>query len=539
MQFLFQILPFILFFLLVIIDAGSHVTPSLGTVGLFLWIASYILPVGYFPFFKIIHLMRNRKFLITGITTVVLVSAIVLRIPDARYVSAETTQQIRCGLESISSRAGSGFNSNCFIGYPARQFYIPALPSYFFGPSIRALNAGGSIYVLFGLIFFVGSAMLFLKATVISDLFLATLVVSIFHITHFTKQMFQYEQSIYPFGLSLTLVGCYLLYMNTKKLSYLGLCGVVLYFLIHSYTPGLAMFFLGLFFFLANIFRKTSPVSHKALSAMIVIAGVIAFAMSVAIRQDLRLYQGQFSVSGLMVTTMEAVRYIFFTLFQNSFVSPIMIIPLILSLVLFCIWGGGKGIIVVLWVIGTILTGIITKGYVDYSIGFKLHRALIIFPVIFAFGISLFAKRQFVLKKYLPIFIGMYVIFFTTGLWYHHVNLSPNDRYRHTDFIQQFVQTTGHSSKNMAIYFDYRLQSEFVSLNDSLLYFMPHSSSKILATDCANLKEDTSSQLYLVTQERDGNNLCPPGLYRSVKVVYTFFHEGDMPLYVIKISSQL
>lgn len=292
------------------------------------------LPVGRFTGMTILFL------------TVGMIGFVIYQVVKQTTYSHELAKQIACGL-GILKNPNNGLYSICFYQYPARQFLLPALPSFLFGRNWWSLNLGGPLYFFLSWPVFVdgvvswfsnknfesssssmrhnsireasakldlvhdsmpageaGSNTMCLHSLFHEGIFWVALTALLFlNNFHFYSWMSVFEQGFFPVNYSLMLVGLWLLYnspspplsMRGRKTWYLGLAGLLLLQVIHGYTTGLALVVLawGVLLFgyklqvTSNKLQKQKGESNLWLIRTILVGTFISLFLSLSYRQDL------------------------------------------------------------------------------------------------------------------------------------------------------------------------------------------------------------------------------------------------------------
>lgn len=141
-----------------IIELSYMYTP-LGKLGVIIWygLIIFLFIQTFKDFLEIIKISFSKKsyfslftyFLIPGIV-------IFYYVNQATNLSLEATQQIACSINNFSL-PDWGYFQNCFLGYPARQFYLALIPSAI-SRDVFNLNLGNYLYFLIGWTIFVNAS---------------------------------------------------------------------------------------------------------------------------------------------------------------------------------------------------------------------------------------------------------------------------------------------------------------------------------------------------------------------------------------------
>ena len=198
-------------------------------------------------------------------------------------IGQDATQQLAAGLDAFETKHWN-YTGKAFLGYPARQYLLAALPAKLFGRTQLALKVGFTWPFWTGLMIFACSIRDHIRqygATRRNDLWVLTAVTALFTFPYITEYYIYFEHTLLPVSFSLQVIG-WLLYFVKKPtvLNSIALiwCGSML---IYSYTTALASALLLVvvlaFCFLSK--TKTGSVAKTSGLAALAIAGqlVISF----------------------------------------------------------------------------------------------------------------------------------------------------------------------------------------------------------------------------------------------------------------------
>lgn len=475
----------------------------LGIIGWLYWNLSFFLLVSfsiYCWWWLIRNSWKNKSFF-SLFTLSVWTIIIITNASSLKNISGETTGEIACALNLFHQSPDFGFWQTCLFGYPARQFFTPSLISIFFGRNLLTLNFGAILYFLPALTIFAAGSWIFLRKTAAADLVTAIILSLIFHLTFVNWFIFAYEQSIFPFCLTLTLSGIYLQWIKERKNILLVLSIVVLLFLAHSYTPSLAVVFLAWVFQIRVLITKNLNKKEKWLLIFGIVISAISFISSFLYRSDIRLTGQSSNWPQLFNDLKETFVHLVFQTQKTSIASTIFsgIFLLVIIFLLsgqFSFWGIAAG----LWIAGVIIISIVAHGYTYYGIDFRLHRTMIVFPIVFLVLIDIFQKNQFLIKQNFVLVI-IFFFFFLSGLGYQQQYLNQKNNSRHYSvFIWLNSQKKLQSTDKKMLFFDSAVNNEYLSINDILQYFTPLTRSQILGPDCQEKLTAQTGDIFLITK---------------------------------------
>jgi len=454
--------------------------PAAGKVGIVLWLASFVF-LAAFTLRAFGTLLREipRRGILTPIMVILWFVLVIVNIPRVKNVSCETTQETAQALNLLESAPDWGFQRSAFLGYPARQFVLPALPSLLFGRNVTALHAGGSLYFLLGLmIFATGVAATFDKPRT-GDWAGAFLLALIFHIYYVNFLLFWFEQSIFPFSFGLMLVGLFLHYRKNPAPATLLLMGFPLLYLAHTYTPSLAILGLGGVGMLYLGIRMVHTIRERILVTLILAVVAVSVQYSVLVRTDVT------KSSRIKITEGTPILEKSFNALAHVVLGtgyPPMVSPVFYGLFLFAIFTpllllyGWKMFVLSGWILATLWVSVMTRGYADPPIHYAVHRANVIFPVLLAMLLFIPAAFRIEVPRRLAFALAAWVFVLATGLYYQgrYLNDKGNEeRMRHVEFIQWVQTNTKGNQTTGELYFAPELRTRFIALYDALQYFLP------------------------------------------------------------------
>ena len=471
-----------------------------GKAGVVVWLLLYaIICWSAFLSLKevIISSWKQRSFF----TSLILVLFVVLLSYHAgllRSLSGETTIAVSCVLDQLSQRADWGFVSNCFLGYPSRQYLIQAVPTLLFGRNQLSLNFGAVLYFLPGLFIFAHGLRTTLKPHRYRDQITALALISLFHF-HFVNHFLfnQFEQSIFPLSLGLALCGTALKFIHSRNSSSLILAGVVLQHLIFAYTPSLALVGLGL---TAMIFwlgwqaaLKKLKLRQLAAGTLIVISSGINLYLSLQIRSDLKISRGTnfnylpelLQAAQHLATGQEGIA------FASPWLTPVLLVVIVVGLTT---WLGWERLMLVLWLLAALAAAAVSHGYCVYGLDFRLHRGLVVVPVFLIILAELLKKITSPIKQ-LPqygqriaaaMMAGLIVVYLAAGLKYHFAYLNNRPNSAHLALITWLQKQNPEQTE---LFFADKYYDAFRSIDDALQYFLPEFDGQqypsIAQTQCA------------------------------------------------------
>jgi hypothetical protein len=472
-------LLFGVFLILGIINASSLIFAWSGKIGTVLWYVSFFLVALVAARFFLTLAYRalvRKQHMVTFVTVLILLVIIGWNTVDVRNVSGETTQEIQCALLHLQETEDWGYQHTCLFGYPARQFFIPALPSLLFGRSLFTLHIGSYLYFFVAVVLFATGMLHVFGKRPHADLVSASILTLILHVHYFNHFMTFYEQSIYPFLFGLTFFGFLFIFIRTHSYESLIMMGFTLQYMIFSYTPGLALFVfcIALLGYLL-IFTKSISLSRKWVLGIVLFVLISSIGATLFSRTDIHLASSDRSYSLLLEDIREAA-YLFVNPSHGThMVSPFLFGPFLFflagSVFFFRDW---KLCIASVWIGAVIFVAVVAKGYAYYDVDFRLHRATVIFPVIFSMLVYLLNRidRWNMKMWHLAVLFGF---IFVSGYWFH-VNYvhsrEVNDHYVLASWLQQVREDQ--TLEMDFLYFDVGPEHQtYESIQDVARYFLP------------------------------------------------------------------
>ncbi|MFO8052649.1 MAG: hypothetical protein R6U54_01640 [Candidatus Omnitrophota bacterium] len=399
-------------------------------------------------------------------------------------------------LEHLRKSPDLGFISTCFGNYPARQFLIPSLPSLILGRSTFALNLGGSIYLILGLILLTANLIKYfgdICGNYVSAIFLST----IWHFHYFVHFTFHYEQSIFPVSLTMISLSFLLNYLKKKEVVNLLLFGFSLLLLIHAYTSGLAVYFLGLSVLWYLLFKAKMSRFKKGTILFIIFLSMFSFLSSLAFRTDIKFASSETTNIQLKEDFIKIINHVVLQTDRPFFVSPIFQFLFLFSLLLSIFGGLGKEFIFVgLWIIAVIITSGLSKGYSYYGIPFRLHRATVIVPVLVIL-VSKWIKPLFSKKRIIyPLIIFLAI----TGFYYLFNYQQTRSEDKNRDFAVWLNEENNFNQVNNLI-ITKEATEVYPSFEDALTYYAPQVNVVRLERGQCDFKNLSKKSIFLVLKK--------------------------------------
>lgn len=526
----FEFFLFVIYLSLFISEFLSLRLSFFGKLGVYLWILSWLF-VFLYVLDSFVFILKKSKVL--GVFLLLFFVIILINTINPVNLSGETTQQIAGTLNYFNQSHDLGFRQTIMFGYPARQFFLSAIPSFIFGRTHFLLNFGGSLYYLFSLIIFVKGLLDYFKKDKYSE-FLTILILSFIpHFYWINHHIFLYEQSYYPFAFGLMLCGFFLSYLRNFSSKYLFLIGFTLVYLIFSYTPSLALVFFALVVGIYLLIKEKGGKNFYVL-ALIIFASLFFLLSSFEFRRDVNLLGEQMSREYLIKNLIVSLRHIVFLDQGKPVVSPVFNLIFLLTII-YSLFNFRKiGIFFSgIWIVATIILSIISKGYTYYGIDFRLHRSSVIFPILLLL-IAKFLKDLNANIRNFYLLVITVVFFISTGIVFQMILLKSREPVRHLAFIK-FLKKEIDKDKldnNEEIIFSDGLNVEYISLQDSLQYFLLHFKYGFIS-DYQTKGIDPEKAVFVLTEDDLKIDFVRYFL-TGKKLIGNFYFYSDKPLFVFK-----
>jgi hypothetical protein len=470
-------------------------------------------------------------------------------------MSFESTQEIGHAVYLINYSNDMAFNKKCFLGYPARQFFLPSLPTLIMGRKVLAINLGGSLYVIIGLLIFSRSISINFEDRRYGDLAGGIILSLIFHIYYVNYQIFWFEQSIYPFGFTLIICGLYLHYIKNQSVTYLSLTGLAIFYLIYSYTPSLSMACLSItvliYYYIKN-FKETDK-KRNIIIAMIIIFCIISFFLSFKYRSDVNLTgenKNQFTNEIIDKNKIQSANDItgkineLFLINTQVIVTPVstFIFSFILIFSIFFVFRWTM-FFLTMWIIGTVIISVASSGYALPPTCFAIHRAIIIYPVMFIMFINIIKSINIDFKRKYHAGIIILIFLLITGIIYQQSYLKTktmdNSRIHQLILIRWLKETITEkdiNKKSIIFYFDEIFKGEpYISIHDTMMYFSPEYNISFPDSKTDLLNKIISSRSNFLLVPPDGlKKKCYINIKNRLKYISSFCGKEAMDLYKIE-----
>lgn len=467
--------------ILAILDVLVPNVPSLGAVGMTYWALLWITLIGFslMCLFEVGQILRTKRFIFTAIVAATFLGLLFVSATDTRNLSGETPREIGCILTHLMSTRDKGFSQTCHLGYPARQFLLPAAPTLLFGRTYQALQLGNIAYFILGFIVFLRGMLGFLAHTKDADVKLATVLSFLLHFYLMLSILLTFEQALYPISLSFYSLGLWLLWHQHKTPVMLLMLGLIQLTLIHLYTPALAVVALNMILFaLVALEAYKNRARSTILLFSLLIVTSISLAISIRTRTDIRIITSDsppvtlLSIGAVIADTWEHIVY---QTGSMPWVSAIFSLPFVGILTLSLMGALGSSMRLLSgWMLSVMFIAVFAYGYANGSVDYKLQRAIIIIPYFLLIAAEGFKRTQ--IPK--SVLTSLVILLFITGIGtFRRVQLRKTDvhQVQLAAYLQPRIQPQRTQEKLGTIY----LSSDILSVvkadnfDDITPYFLP------------------------------------------------------------------
>jgi hypothetical protein len=303
-------------------------------------------------------------------------------------ISNECALQVQSGYFFFTETKDLGLFKMGFIGYPARQYLLAAVPSYLFGKGLVALRIGfGSLYLI-GYVAFLRGTLGFLESRnsprpmLVSSLTGALVSMGSYPLLY--ARLF--EQTLVPIALAyLFLAGLLLLLSRPGPLPGLWVAWV-LGLMPYSYTPSFGIWALAMVVVCYLAMRRS--VGKRLPLAVCLAYGAVAFAACLATMAREHALAGRAAIGGF--DGLLAVDWLFRLLagfhatvgLEESLIPAPLLLGLVFILVHSVRTRDFRVPFVCAWAVGAVVMALALKGYCWRLPQFDIHRAMFIVPVL-------------------------------------------------------------------------------------------------------------------------------------------------------------
>ncbi len=303
-------------------------------------------------------------------------------------INGEGAQEVQSGFIFYTQFADLGIFKMGFLGYPARQYLLAAMPSFVWGKGLVAMRIGYAGLYVIGYLAYLQATWRFLESRgAPRPMLMAALTGCLVSLASYTLLYARnFEQTIVPLAVTcLFLAGLLMLVSRPGPLPALWTAWA-LGLLPHSYTPAYGAWVLAMAILCWLLFSRS--VGRRLPVAVILVYGAAAFATSVAMLVHEKALAGKIAVGGFddLIGKDWLVRMgqgFHATLGLEESLVPA---PLLLGIFLILAHSAARRdfrvLLVCAWALGSVAIALALKGYCWRYPEFDIHRAMFVLPVL-------------------------------------------------------------------------------------------------------------------------------------------------------------
>jgi hypothetical protein len=395
-------------------------------------------------------------------------------------INDEAVQQVASGLDFLETHRDFGIFGAGFVGYPARQYLLAALPSLILGKGLVALRAGFGLLHIASYLAFLCALSGFLSFRKARAPMLLAGVGGVLAVLGSFSLLYArlFEQTTVPAAaLCLFLAGVLRMLSRPGPIGALWILWSI-GFMPYAYTPALSGWVFGMAV-LAWLFstggRDLRPTVIAAL-----LYGAAAFAVSTLAHAQLP--SSRFTLGSPSDTGNDAWSYRLATGLHAAFGLDESLIPAPLVLGLLVALGqslrkrDGRLAAATLWAVGTVVISLLLRGYWRRVPEFDIQRAMVVLPVL-SLGLILWIAGQWTDAGESRLFRGLLaatlVFMVSNAAWLVSIRRAPRDYVPSAvtdkeEATMLVVNAAGSGAKTV-----YVPPPLFIHLEDTLRYFSP------------------------------------------------------------------
>ena len=530
-------LIWIIFFAIILFEIAAFFFLSLGSIGMYFWLSALFIFVSI-SIYSIFYLLKTKSVgkIFVILIWLIMIGLILFNATKPRNISFETTQEAACSINFWTNSIDKGFHRSCFLGYPSRQYLLLATPSMIFGPSLVILNLGGSLFFVFSM--FLWGTGLFLysnKRGSGAGFFTGLSIAILLHFHYFNHFLFNcFEQSQFPLSISMSFWGVYLWYLVERKKWHIPLLGLLMLFMAQMYTSAIAFLVLAACLLVGLYSQK----KIKLWGLLTILIGVsISFGLTFTHRDDLRLTgENNRSIAYLIDQGWSLLQHLFWkTQGVRDYSSLLGKAVLAVAMFSGVFLKSKKVILLAVWFLASTFVATVAQGYSYYGLDFRVHRSLVVVPTVILLVIIFFqqinekVKISFKLKPVYSKLLQWAVFMMVTisGIIYANQYLRTQTISPHFQLIQALKSEVPQIENKEEIIFTTKANSQFISLDDSMGYFLPNLKKKVLEP---GLVKNISADRAILVLDAQEKKFLPEKLQQYDQLIFYFPHR---PLHII------
>ena len=296
-------------------------------------------------------------------------------------INYESASQLASFLKFNIHRPDWGYTGTAFVGYPARQFIIVAIPSLLFGNEVVWLQFGYATLFYSGVLCFYLGVRHYFAAKQISELWALVTVVSCFIFPYLILYIYNMEQILVPISLVTHALGWLLLSLEKLTVPRVLILAWISGLLGTSYTPTLAAWALFQSFFFLLMVRAAR---EKRWVEIVLWFSVLAYTATFGLcsnltRTDTRLGPHP----GLAQESLLKGFKVFFLGHPQPYMPTV--VAVFVAIFFLLALTGRLGLIkwiTAVWMLGVIYFSATANGYAPYDPAFTLYRSILLIPIL-------------------------------------------------------------------------------------------------------------------------------------------------------------
>ena len=452
-------------------------------------------------------------------------------------INYESAKQLASFLKFNIHKPDWGYTGTAFVGYPARQFIIVAIPSLLFENEVFWLQFGYAMLFYSGVLCFFLGVRHYLSTKGHGELWALFTVLSCFTFPYLMQYLYNMEQILLPVAFVMHALGWFLLGLEKltapRAVVLAWICGV----LGTSYTPALAAWILFQIFFLLVIVRA----ARQGRQAQTVLwASVWAYTLTFGLcsfvtRIDVRLTPQPGHSTESLLTALK----VFFLGHPQKYMFPV--VSILVAIFFLLALTGRLGFIkwvTAVWLLAVIYFSATSSGYAQYDPVYTLYRSILLIPVMMLacwdsyLGLFKKFKRLKLIEPILSIILCLAAAAATV-----HVYLERQKTYGPSskEFLISFVLNRAEAAgirHQRAIFISMTNQVTYHPIQGYGEYFFPLWQILIHPVDNVNLvKPEQSEPVVIMTDpEIAHENLLPPGWTGTDEMTYLDAERRRFPV---------
>jgi hypothetical protein len=482
--------------------------------------------------------LRKRKF-VFALLVIGLGIMVFHRLGDMYHlqINYESAQELTSFLKDNIHKPAWGYTAAAFVGYPARQFIIVAIPSLLFGNDVFWLQFGYAILFFSGVLSFFLGVRHYFSIKQHGELWALFTVVSCFTFPYLMRYLYNMEQTILPIAFVMHALGWFLLSLERLTAGRVLIVAWISGVLGTSYTPALAAWILFQIFFLLLLLRAAR---HGRRAQIVLWASVWAYTLTFGLcsfvtRTDVRLTrQPGHSTDSLLIALK-----VFFLGHPEKYMPPVVAI-LVAIFFLFALTGrlGFIKWITAVWLLAVIYFSATSGGYAPYDPVYTLYRSILLIPVMMLASWDSYLDffKKFKQWKHTGPILAVILCLAAAAATIHlyserRTSYEPLSK----EFFISFLLNRAESARirhQSAIFISQTNQVTYDPIQGYGEYFFPLWQMRILPVDNAKLAEPAQSQpLVIITDSEIAHKkFLPAGWTGTDEMTYLDSYRRRFPV---------